>query len=162
MQTVDSNPQLQLKSILEEIFGNSTQPTVGFWDVLSKKVSPFRLLCNLTFSCKHRCDEYAFVGQNVFLGPLLHLPCPYYFFQSHHWYPTHIMSCFFWLRFQKSVFPMCSARSDFAITLVASRPQDAFIDQFANSILGVMKLSMMVKIASWNLFLTASTIFHIF
>ena len=44
---------------------------------------------------------------------------------------------------------MCFPRSNFAVTLVASPPEDAFIDLTANSILGVLKLSIAVKIGSY-------------
>ena len=37
---------------------------------------------------------------------------------------------------------MCSQRSELAITLVAARPEDAFIDLIGNSILGVIILSI--------------------
>ena len=42
---------------------------------------------------------------------------------------------------------MCSPRTEFAQMLVASRPEDAFIDLIANSILGATILSVAVKIA---------------
>ena len=37
---------------------------------------------------------------------------------------------------------MCSPRSELAMTLVASRPEDAFINLIANSILGATILSI--------------------
>ena len=55
----------------------------------------------------------------------------------------------------------CSTRSEFAVTLVAFRREDAFIDLIANSILGATMLSIAVKIAFWILSSTASTILHI-
>ena len=56
-----------------------------------------------------------------------------------------------------AVIPMCSPRSGFVVTLVASRLEDAFIDLTANSILGVILLSIAVKIAFWILSSTVST-----
>ena len=41
----------------------------------------------------------------------------------------------------------CSLRSEFADTLVASRPEDAFIDLIANSSLGATMLSIAMKTA---------------
>ena len=53
---------------------------------------------------------------------------------------------------------MCSPRSEFAVTLVASGPVDAFIDLIANSTLGATVQSIAVKIAPCIPFLTASTL----
>ena len=64
------------------------------------------------------------------------------------------LSDMFWKR---AVIPMCYPRSKFTMTLVASRPEDAFIDLFANSILGEILLSIGVKIAFWILSSTVST-----
>ena len=41
-----------------------------------------------------------------------------------------------------AVIPTVCLNSEFAVTLVASRPVDAFVDLFANSILGATMLSM--------------------
>ena len=50
--------------------------------------------------------------------------------------------------FSKEVLiPTCSLLSEFADTLVASRPENAFIDLIAKSILGATMLSIAVKIA---------------
>ena len=46
-----------------------------------------------------------------------------------------------------ALIPTCSLRSEFADTLVASRPEDAFIDLIASSILGATMFSIAVKIA---------------
>ena len=59
---------------------------------------------------------------------------------------------------KKAVIPTCSPRSEFAVTLVASRPEDAFIDLLYTSILGATKLSIAVKIAFWILSSTVSSI----
>ena len=65
--------------------------------------------------------------------------------------------------FSKEVItPMRSPRSEFIVTLAASRPEDAFIHVTANSILGVMMFSMAVKIAIWILSSTVSTMLPIF
>ena len=54
--------------------------------------------------------------------------------------------------FSKEVLiPTCSLRSEFADTLVASRPEDAFIDLIASSILGATIFSIAVKIAFCSL-----------
>ena len=53
-----------------------------------------------------------------------------------------------------AVIPMCSPRSEFALTRVAFRPEDAFIDLIANFIFRVIKVSIAVEIAFW----TVSTI----
>ena len=45
---------------------------------------------------------------------------------------------------KEALIPTCSLRSELADTLVASRPEDAFIDLIANSILGVTMLSIAV------------------
>ena len=47
--------------------------------------------------------------------------------------------------------------SEIAVKLVASRPEDAFIDLTANLILGVTILTLVVKIAFWILSSTMST-----
>ena len=61
--------------------------------------------------------------------------------------------------FSKGAFiPKCSQHSQFAVILVASRPQDAFIDLFANSILGATMLSIAVKTKFWIPSSTVSTI----
>ena len=60
------------------------------------------------------------------------------------------------------VIPICSLRCKFAVTLVASCPEGAFIDLIANSILGATLLLIAVKIAFWIPFSTVSTILLIF
>ena len=60
-----------------------------------------------------------------------------------------------------AVMPMYSPCSELAMTLVASCPEDSFIDLIANSILGVIKLSIAVNIAFWFLSSTVSTILPI-
>ena len=47
---------------------------------------------------------------------------------------------------KRAVTTMSSPRSEFAMTLVASRPENAFIDLIFNSFLGATKLSIAVKI----------------
>ena len=48
----------------------------------------------------------------------------------------HLLYCCIQLRFQKKVIsPACSLQSEFADTLAASRPEDAFTDLIANSVL---------------------------
>ena len=49
---------------------------------------------------------------------------------------------------KKALIPACSPRSEFAVTLVAFHPEDAFIDLFANSILGAKMLSIAVELHS--------------
>ena len=56
---------------------------------------------------------------------------------------------------------MCSPLFEFVMTLVASRPEDAFFDLITISILGVLLLSIAVKIALCILFSTVSTILPI-
>ena len=48
---------------------------------------------------------------------------------------------------KETLFPACSPRSDFAVTLVVSRPEDVFIDLIASSILRATILSIAVRIA---------------
>ena len=62
---------------------------------------------------------------------------------------------------KEALIPACSLRSEFADTLVTSRPEDAFIDLIANSILGATMLSMAVKFAFCILSSTASTLLFI-
>ena len=59
---------------------------------------------------------------------------------------------------KKALVPTCSLRSEFADTLVTSRREDAFIDLIANSILGAIMLSKVVKIAFCILSSTVSMI----
>ena len=61
----------------------------------------------------------------------------------------HEMCCSIHIYFLKgsNVLLMCSQRSEFAVTLVAFRAEDAFYDLIAHSILGAMSLSIEVKIA---------------
>ena len=61
-----------------------------------------------------------------------------------------------------AVIPEWFPRSEFAMTLVASRPEDAFIDLLADSISRTTILSSAVKIAFWILSWTVSTILLIF
>ena len=58
---------------------------------------------------------------------------------------------------KEALIPTCSLRSEFALTLVASRPEDAFIDLIAISIFGVTMLSITAKIAFCIL---SSTVSH--
>ena len=60
---------------------------------------------------------------------------------------------------KKAVSPSCPPHSEFALTMIASRLEDAFIDLFAKSIFGTTVLSMavVVKIAFWFLYSTVST-----
>ena len=59
---------------------------------------------------------------------------------------------------KEALIPTCSLLSELADTLVASRPEDAFIDLIANSFLGVTTLSIAVKNAFCILPSTISTI----
>ena len=47
------------------------------------------------------CDECAFAGQNVSLGPTTHFPRPEYYVESHHLHFTRVVYCRFQMRFQK-------------------------------------------------------------
>ena len=94
------------------------------------------------------CDECVIAGQNVFLGPTIHLPLPDYCFESHHFQSDICKTKLFSDAFSKgAVIPICSPRSEFAVTPVASRPEGAFIDLIANSILAATVLSIAIKIA---------------
>ena len=72
----------------------------------------------------------------------------------------YVMKCVFLITylFKNSVIPICTPSFEFAATLVASRLEDAFVDLTANSILGVIVLSITVKIAFWIHSSTVSTI----
>ena len=59
---------------------------------------------------------------------------------------------------KEALIPTCSLHSEFAAPLVASRPEDAFNDVIANSILGATRLSIAVKIAFCILSSIVSTI----
>ena len=61
---------------------------------------------------------------------------------------------------KEALIPTRSPRSEFAITLVTSRPEDAFIDLIANSILGATMLSIAAKISFWILFNCINNIAH--
>ena len=63
---------------------------------------------------------------------------------------------------KEAVIPTRSPRSEFAVTLVASRPEDAFIDLTANSIVGAVLLLNAVKIAFWILLSTVLTLLPIY
>ena len=87
-------------------------------------------------------------GQHVLLGPTTHLPRPENYLESHHSFSRHAVCSSFGLRFfKKAVLPMCFPRSGFTVTPVAFCPEDAFLDLTANSILGVIVLSIAFKIA---------------
>ena len=60
---------------------------------------------------------------------------------------------------KEALIPTCSPRSEFAVTLVTSHPEDAFRDLIANSILGATTLSIAVKITFCILSSTVSTTF---
>ena len=47
------------------------------------------------------CDECVVAGQNVYLGPTIHLPRPEGYFESHHSRSVHEMFCFFRTRSRK-------------------------------------------------------------
>ena len=57
----------------------------------------------------------------------------------------------------ESLIPICSPQSEIVVTLVASRPEDAFIDQIAYSILGATMPSIAVETAFWIRPSTVST-----
>ena len=76
-------------------------------------------------------------------------------------FDTSSVSLFLDALSKEALIPTRSLRSKFADTLVTSRPEDAFIDLIANSILGVTMLSMAVKIAFYILSSTVSTILFI-
>ena len=98
-------------------------------------------------------------GQNVFLGPTTHLPRPECYVESHHLHLIHVVYCCFQMRLQKwHYFPTCSPSSEVAVTIVITRPEDAFMDLIAKSILGATMLSIAVKIAFCILSSTVSTI----
>ena len=62
---------------------------------------------------------------------------------------------------KEAVIPMRSPCSEFVMTLVAYCPEDASIDLTANSILGVLILSITIKFFFWILSLTVSAILPI-
>ena len=62
---------------------------------------------------------------------------------------------------EEAIFPTCSQRSEFAITLVTSHLEDAFTDLIAYSFLGATILSIAVKIAFCILSSTVSMIWLI-
>ena len=98
-------------------------------------------------------------GQNVFLGPTIHLPRPECLVESHRSHLEHVVCCCFSDAFSKeALIPTRSPRYEFAVTLVTSRPEDAFIDLIANSILGATMFSIAVKIAFCILSSTLSTV----
>ena len=47
------------------------------------------------------CDECVLAGQNVFLGPTIHLPRPECCVKSHHLHLIHLVYCCFQMRLQK-------------------------------------------------------------
>ena len=59
------------------------------------------LLQKSCFILRHIRDECVFDGQNVFLGPTIHLPCPEYSFESHHSHLMYVTHYYFQMRFQK-------------------------------------------------------------
>ena len=99
-------------------------------------------------------------GQNEFLGPTFHLPRLQCWVLSFT-FNTPSVSLLPGALSKGALIPTCSLRSEFAGTLVTSRPEDAFIDLIANSILGATMLSIAVKIAFCILSSTVSTILFI-
>ena len=79
-------------------------------------------------------------GQNVFLGPILFRESSFVLNKCSVLFPSDTYS-------QQTEFTMCSPSSEFATKLVTTRPEDAFFDLIASSILGLFSLSIMVKIA---------------
>ena len=53
---------------------------------------------------------------------------------------------------KEALIPTCSPQSEFAVTLVASCPEDAFIDLIANSILGATMLSKLHSVSCLQLY----------
>ena len=49
---------------------------------------------------------------------------------------------------KEALIRICSPRSDFALTLIASRPEDVFIDLIANSFLGATMYQKRSKLPS--------------
>ena len=62
---------------------------------------------------------------------------------------------------KEAIILTCSPLSQFAVTLVTSRPEDAFIDLIANSILGAIMLSIAVKNPVYILSSTVSAMLFI-
>ena len=50
-------------------------------------------------------DECVAAGQNVYLGPTIHLPRRELCFESHHLYLTHVVNCSLRKRFQNGSHP---------------------------------------------------------
>ena len=73
------------------------------------------------------------------------LTLPGYSLESHHLHLIYEKCCFYRIRFQKGQWSL----SEFFVTLAVSRPEDAFFDLTANSIFGVMLLSIAVKSKFW-------------
>ena len=87
--------------------------------------------------------------RTVLLGPINHLlpqGCSLRFHLPH-LVPQVFFS--YRIRFQNGSGPHMLPCPEFAVTVLASRPVDVFIDLTANSTLGVMILSIGVKIALW-------------
>ena len=51
------------------------------------------------------CDECVLAGQNVFLGPTIHLPRLEGSVESHHLRLIHLVYCCFQMRFQRGINP---------------------------------------------------------
>ena len=136
---------------------------IGFFQ--SKEVGGSKMYRFVRYSIarqmrERRCDECVVAGQNVFLGPTIHLHRPDCCVESHHLHLLHAVYCILLFpdAFSKGgIIPTCSPRSEFTVTPVTSRPEDAFIDLTANSILGATTLSKAVKIAFCILSSTVST-----
>ena len=97
-------------------------------------------------------------GQNVFLGPTIPFTSSGILFRiSSFAFNTCNVLFLSDTSSKEAVFPMRSPRSESSVPLVASRPEDSFIHPTDNSILGVVKLSIAVKIPFWILSSTVST-----
>ena len=110
------------------------------------------------------CDECLIFGQNVFLGTTIQLPDLGCSPESHHLRLFIEVCCSRSMLFpsdkfsKPAVIPIRFPRSEFAVTLASSRPEDTFFDLTANWILGAIILSIPLKIAFFILSSTASTI----
>ena len=72
-----------------------------------KSFAHFNAIETKKFFLIGNCDECVIAGQNVFLGPTIHLPRPEFYFESHHLYLTHVVYHSFRIGFQKTPLSTC-------------------------------------------------------
>ena len=138
------------ENVLTDLLTNGTKGLSNWFCVA------YRMICwnIMKEPLRGICDECITAGQNKSLGPKIQLPrlgC----FDS--WNVSFLSNRFS----NEEVISISSPRSEFVVTLAASRPEDGLLDLTAISFFGLIILSIAVRIAFWIYCSTAWTMLPI-